>query len=191
MKTYCHNLRYSCPRCNSYKRDNWITIKDGCIRDCEKCQTKICTTDIYRFINCLHENPTDYLELNDSCELISIQGSKPAEYTIQYLRLNRTQLVKLRRVRRFVKLWKQELLQSQINAQENILRIIEQINDFNLLYSNNYENHTSKESLLLELSKMQFDMLLDQAKHFKELIENELSNLEFIEGKRLGSDSIN
>jgi len=129
------------------------------------------------------------LELNDSCELISINGSKPGEYTIKYLRLNRTQLIKLRTVRRFIKLWKQELSQMLISVEEQIRSIEKQLNEFNLLYSDSDEDHTPKENIFIEMAKIQFDLLLLQTTHSKDLVQHELCNLEYIEGKRLGSDS--
>ena len=55
FSTTCSNLRYSCPRCNSYKSDNWITKEQGCIRNCAQCSNKVCTQDIARFIDTLNE----------------------------------------------------------------------------------------------------------------------------------------
>lgn len=37
LEASCENLRYTCPRCNSYKRSRWIQRTAGCIRDCKTC----------------------------------------------------------------------------------------------------------------------------------------------------------
>lgn len=40
LEASCENLRYTCPRCNSYKRSRWIQRTAGCIRDCKTCTTQ-------------------------------------------------------------------------------------------------------------------------------------------------------
>lgn len=192
LKTTCINLRYSCPRCNSYKRDNWILERNGCIKDCIKCQTKVCTKNIFRFIDCLEEEPDSFIELNNSGELRAINGSKPAEYTIKYLRLNRTQLIKLRNVRRFLELWKQELLQSLIKSDEQIKSIELQFKEFNVMYpEDNIGEYKTEDQLLVKMARIQFEMLLTQAKRSKDFVESEIRRLEYVSEKRLSSDSDN
>lgn len=192
LKLKCENLRYSCPRCNSYKRDNWIKDKDGCIKDCIKCNTKACTKNVFRFIDCLVEDPNDYIELNDLCELISINDSKVAEYTIKYLRLNRKQLIKLRNVRKFLELWKQELFQSLKESEKQIKNIESQFNEFNVVYPEDETiEYKTEVQLLIKLARIQFDILLTQAKHSKEFVESEIYRLEYILEKRKNSDSDN
>lgn len=192
LKTKCINLRYSCPRCNSYKRDKWISKEDGCINDCEKCKTNICTKDILRFIDCLQEDPANFIEEGDCGELKVINSSKPAEYTIKYLRLNRAQLIKLRNVRRFLELWKQELLKMLEQVKQQIKDIEFQLDEFNEIYSRGTNiKMKHEEQLLIKVAKLQFDMLLLQAKHSKEFVEAELSRLEYISDKRLSSDTSN
>ena len=95
----CENLRYSCPRCNSYKRAKWISEEDGCSRKCDSCINKVCKTDIPRFVDCLNEDPDDYFFVSSDYKILGKNNSKVAQYTIDALRLNRLQLVKMRRVR--------------------------------------------------------------------------------------------
>lgn len=117
----CSNLRYSCPRCNSYKRARWIEKESGCIRDCDKCKNKLCQRNSERFVDCLLEDPLVYMELGDDDKLYPIKDSKPADYTIKYLRLNRMQLIKLRKIRRHIYLWREELINQRdvISTQKN------------------------------------------------------------------------
>ena len=95
LKSTCQNLRYSCPRCNSYKSNRWISVDNGCIRNCEECERKVCKDNIDRFIDVLTEDPSAMLYLGEDNKLYACSGSKPADYTIRYLRLNREQLIKL------------------------------------------------------------------------------------------------
>lgn len=190
LKTDCNNLRYACPRCNSYKRDNWIPKEIGCINNCESCKTKICTRNIYRFIDCLKEEPNNFIEMDVSGELKVINGSKPAIYTIKCLRLNRAQLIKLRSVRRFLELWRQELLQMLEEVKNQIVDIELQFNEFNTIFSKGkFIKLKDEEQLLIEVAKIQFEMLFLQAHHSKDFIESELQRLEYISDMRLGSDT--
>lgn len=109
LKSECGNLRYSCPRCNSYKGDLWISETDGCHRNCEECNEHACQENIDRFIDAMQEEPSEVIFLGEDDKLYAYNGSKPANYTIQYLRLNRAQLIKLRHVRRFMDSWLLEL----------------------------------------------------------------------------------
>ncbi len=190
LKTNCFNLRYSCPRCNSYKRDHWISKDVGCINNCEECQTNVCTKDVFRFIDCLLEEPSDFIKLDGGGKLKAINGSKPAEYTIKYLRLNRDQLMKLRNVRRFLELWKQDLLQMLIKSKDQIINIELQLDEFNAIHTqDNYVEYKKEDQLLVKVARIQFDMLLLQARHSKDFIEAELNRIEYISNKRLSSDS--
>lgn len=101
----CSNLRYACPRCNSYKRARWIAETDGCIRDCDSCTSKVCTKDIDRFIDVLNENPEDYIELDQDQIIRPINNSNVGSYSILSLRLNREQLIKLRKTRLYLAEW--------------------------------------------------------------------------------------
>jgi uncharacterized protein (TIGR02646 family) len=191
LETKYENLRYSCPRCNSYKRCKWILNENGCIRDCIMCNTKVCNENIPRFINNLQEDPLNYMKLDDDI-LIAIDNYKPAEFTINYLRLNRSQLVKIRSTRRFIDLWKHDLLEMLERATHQINHIEQQYDEFktiNMQAGCVLDN--SNEQLLYKIAAIQFDMLLLQAYHYKKFIEAELHKLEYIENKRYGADSAN
>ena len=123
LKSTCQNLRYSCPRCNSYKSDRWIPVDKGCIRDCQKCEQKACKDNIDRFVDVLSEDPTGMLYLGEDNKLHAFSSSKPADYTIKYLRLNRDQLIKLRHVRRFMDSWQKDLVAKKKDAEEKLVKI--------------------------------------------------------------------
>ena len=116
LEASCENLRYTCPRCNSYKRSRWIQRTAGCIRDCKTCTTHVCKENIPRFIDTLKELPSEHIFLNEDDMLCAYSGSNPANYTIKYLRLNRAQLVKLRHTRRFMDSWLDDLLKKRESA---------------------------------------------------------------------------
>lgn len=63
LEASCENLRYTCPRCNSYKRNRWIQRTAGCIRDCKTCTTHVCKENIPRFIDTLKELPSEHISL--------------------------------------------------------------------------------------------------------------------------------
>lgn len=192
LKDVCTNLRYACPRCNSYKKDNWISKTAGCIKDCFACNNKVCISDVHRFIDCLNEEPDKLIELNGKGELVPINGSKPAEYTIRYLRLNRAQLIKLRNVRRFIELWRQELLDMIKQAQNQIEDFEKQQKDFDLDSEINMSNNDlSKMKYFKKIASIQFDMLLLQARHFKDFLEAELGRLDYLSEKHTGADNTN
>lgn len=65
LEASCENLRYTCPRCNSYKRNRWIQRTAGCIRDCKTCTTHVCKENIPRFIDTLKELPSEHIFLNE------------------------------------------------------------------------------------------------------------------------------
>ena len=65
LEASCENLRYTCPRCNSYKRSRWIQRTAGCIRDCKTCTTHVCKENIPRFIDTLKELPSEHIFLNE------------------------------------------------------------------------------------------------------------------------------
>jgi uncharacterized protein (TIGR02646 family) len=102
------NLLYACHKCNVYKKDYWIKNDLGCIKDCDNCKDNICRQkDIYRFIDPSYEDPKEYIEESDLL-LIEKNNSKIGLYTIEMLRLNRKQLVKLRYARRTLFMWLEE-----------------------------------------------------------------------------------
>jgi uncharacterized protein (TIGR02646 family) len=182
----CINLRYSCPRCNSYKRDNWITKENGCIRNCEKCDTKVCTEDILRFINCLEEEPENMMSLDEDGRLFVINGSKPAEHTIKYLRLNRDQLIKLRAVRRLLNLWREELIKLKFEAQLRVESFDGKLKEFE--DNSKSCNLEGKELLFQKIAIKQFEILRLSSQHHLDFIEDQLQKLEILINNRYGND---
>lgn len=187
LKSTCTNLRYSCPRCNSYKGKLWIPEEDGCIRDCEKCTSKICRTEIERFIDVRIEDPSTMIHLGDDNKLYASSGSKPADYTIKYLRLNRKQLIKLRHVRGFMDSWKEDLLVQKEEAQKKLATVEEEQKIF---LSRNFEPSTSKEQAYLGAIETMHAMLVLLAKQSLTHIEEEIRKLDQLVAYRTGSDSV-
>lgn len=186
LEDECGNLRYSCPRCNSYKRDNWISLKDGCIKNCEKCNSKVCTDDILRFINSLDEDPEKMIAIGDDGKIIPINGSKPAEYTIKYLRLNRSQLIKLRTIRRLLDLWREDLIELRLQAQKRVRDFESKLKEFEK--DCNLPNLQGRELLLQKLAVTQLEIMRLSAQHHLDFIDDELSRLEAIIDNRNGND---
>lgn len=186
LKATCQNLRYSCPRCNSYKSDHWITIDDGCIRNCEKCDQKACKNNIDRFIDVLSEDPTAMLYLGEDNKLHAFSGSKPADYTIKYLRLNREQLIKLRYVRRFMDSWQEDLIAKKKDAVEKLARIKEEQKSF---LEQDIIASTQREQQCLEAMKTMYEMLVLTAEQSLFQIEQEIERLGKLMTYRTGNDS--
>jgi len=174
----CNNLRYACPRCNLIKGSYWISREDGCIRDCEKCNTKICHENIYRLIDCLIEDPNEYMALKEDDTLEAKNGSKPAVHTIKYLRLNRVQLIKLRRTRRFIDLWKQELEKGKEAAIKKIAYIQSEQNRFEELIKLNPHICNDENSQLCDIIITLLKMLSEETTYSLALIDTELEKVE-------------
>ncbi|MFR3730701.1 HNH endonuclease [Lacrimispora sp.] len=181
LRDECTNLRYSCPRCNLLKSNLWITFEQGCIRKCEECNTKGCHENIYRFIDSLYEDPQLHLVLSDKDKIEAVSGSKPGEYTIKYLRLNRMQLVKLRKVRRFLDLWEQELNKKREYAVEQWKNIVEKKELFDKKSQLRDDNN-------IELANILFSMLELQARHMVDVYDNELTKVLILRSSRSGAD---
>lgn len=125
------NLLYACHKCNIYKKDNWISEKLGCIRDCNNCKNKICEDkDIFRFINPCKEDPQKYIEENGFF-LKEKNNSKIGKYTIELLRLNRNQLLKLRQARRNLYMWFVEKCEKQKKAETRLNSVNNQLDRLN------------------------------------------------------------
>lgn len=186
LRDECDNLRYSCPRCNSYKRDNWISVQDGCIRDCKMCQTKKCADDIFRFINCIVEDPQNMVSLNEDGMLSPSNSSKPAEYTIKYLRLNRNQLIKLRTVRRLLDLWKEDLINLKSEAQKRVEYYEDKLKDFEM-YTNTRKLE-GKDLIMHKICIKQFEILYLSSQHYLDFINDQLNRLNLIIDNRIGND---
>lgn len=187
LKSTCQNLRYSCPRCNSYKSKHWIPRENGCIRNCEKCDQKVCKDNIERFIDVLAENPATMLYLGDDNILYAYSGSKPADYTIKYLRLNREQLIKLRYVRRFMDSWQKDLVAKKKDAEEKLNKIRAEQKSF---FDQNIIASTHKEKQCLDAMKTMYEMLILTAEQSLFQIEEEIERLNKLVAYRVGSDSL-
>lgn len=176
LATECTNLRYSCPRCNSYKSDNWISVEEGCCRDCDVCTKHVCQTDVSRFIDVLKEDPSEIMRLGDDYKIYVYSGSKVAQYTIDYLRLNRAQLIRLRYVREFMDKWEQSLKDKLAEVQQNEEDIKKQRLDFLESLKNDtdnkYYNIVDTIFQLLEKQTEQMTLFigkeLEKVKHLKE-----------------------
>lgn len=182
LRDICTNLRYSCPRCNLMKSDFWITEEAGCIRDCTKCHTKLCLENISRLVDSYNENPTDYFNLQEDL-IIPLNGSKAAEHTIKCLRLNRPQLLKLRRVRRFLDLWKEELKKKHEDAKNILDDIASRKTSFD-------QNFDIIDQAYLPVIQLLFEMLTLQATYNLEFIEHEQNNLNRLLEYQSGADDI-
>lgn len=182
----CDNLRYSCPRCNSYKSSLWIPMAEGCIRDCEKCTQKVCKTDIERFVDVLTENPGSMIYLGEDNKLYALSGSRPANYTIKYLRLNRSQLVKLRYVRRFMDSWHNDLLVKKKDAFERLTKIKDEQQTF---LDKRIAPSTQKEQTYHDAMETMYELLVMIAEESLSHIEEEIDKLSKLMTYREGKDS--
>lgn len=186
LASLCENLRYSCPRCNSYKSKRWISTDDGCIRDCEKCTRKVCNDNIERFIDALTEDPKSMLYLGEDNKLHAFSGSKPANYTIKYLRLNREQLVKLRYVRRFMDSWQNDLALKKTEAESKLAKIKDEQERF---LTQNNPSLTLNEKQYLDAIKILYEMLVLTVEESLCQIEQEIEMLNKLMAYRVGNDS--
>lgn len=187
LEASCSNLRYTCPRCNSYKRHRWITIEEGCIRDCDKCTNQICRKNTDRFIDVIEEDPSAIIYLGQDNKLYAFSGSKPADYTIKYLRLNREQLVKLRYVRKFMDSWQSDLARKKEEATQKLDSIREEQQEF---LAKNISTSNSKEQSYLNVISTMYDMLVVTAEQSLLQIEEEIERLNKLMKYRIGSDSV-
>lgn len=186
----CNNLRYSCPRCNSYKRANWISLEQGCIKDCESCHSKSCNENIRRFINCLEEEPSNMFSINEKDEIVVENNSIPAEYTIKILRLNRAQLIKLRHIRRFLGVWESELQQKKDALIQRKSEIKVQHDSYNAKVLKTDIIFGSKESCYQETISTLFELLEIQAQQSIDLIEYEISKLNHLQHNRVNEETV-
>lgn len=181
LATECTNLRYSCPRCNSYKSDNWISREQGCIRDCSKCDSKVCTQDIARFIDTLNEDPAAVIYIADDDKLYAYSSSKVANYTINYLRLNRVQLIRLRHIRRFMENWELELKNKLTSIDNNLAELSTQYSEF---MSSVYDKDSPHYNIIVTM----FQLLEKQYLNSRIFVEQELEKLAFLKKSMCGRD---
>lgn len=177
----CTNLRYACPRCNTYKSDRWIPKGMGCHRDCVSCKTHICTTNIPRFIDVRIEDPSDYLYEKDDY-ICAYNGSKVAEYTIRSLRLNRVQLVRLRHNRRFMENWAKELEDLLSGAKLRMEEIEKRMQAFSTTYS------SDKDTTLYNISVTLFELLKAEEENNLYLIQTQINRLEALRSRLSGKE---
>lgn len=182
LVTECSNLRYSCPRCNSYKKDKWISVEEGCSRDCESCTNHMCQKNISRFIDVLNENPSKIMRLADDYKIYACSGSKVAQYTIDYLRLNRMQLIRLRHMREFMDKWEQSLIEKLAEVQQNEEDIKKQRLEFIQCVDMNAENKYSN------IVDTIFQLLEAQTEQMKLFIGKELENIRYVKENSRGKD---
>ena len=185
LEASCENLRYTCPRCNSYKRSRWIQRTAGCIRDCKTCTTHVCKENIPRFIDTLKELPSEHIFLNEDDMLCAYSGSNPANYTIKYLRLNRAQLVKLRHTRRFMDSWLDDLLKKRERAVNRLNELEMQKQDF---LSKEAPCNESTTDLHTGMLKTMYEMVTTLAEQTVLMIDEEIHKLNILMEKHSGSD---
>lgn len=156
-----YNLRLACRKCNLFKSDLWIDTSLGCNRDCGNCNNKICTKNIERFYDSMNEDVQSIMGMDEEFLLKPINNSNVSKYTIDKLRLNRKNLVDLRRNRFIIK----EL----INQIDDLISFYEKQKDLNNEYYKRInklrvKNTLGKKDLKLELC------LLYCEKHKKQII---------------------
>lgn len=183
----CENLRYSCPRCNSYKGDLWISEADGCDRNCEECKHHVCKDNIDRFINPMQEEPSKIITLGEDDKLYAYNSSKPANYTIQYLRLNRAQLIKLRHVRRFMDSWLKDLEYKRQKATGFFESMQKKQRDFSAQMDSKI---CKKENIYQDAIATMYEMMVLQAEQSVLLIDGEIRKLNYLTAQRVGCDEL-
>lgn len=156
-----YNLRLACRKCNLFKSDFWIDASLGCNRDCNNCNNKICTKNIERFFDSMNEDVSLIMAMDNNFLLQPINNSFVSKYTIDKLRLNRKNLIDLRKNRFIIK----EL----INQIEDLIKYCERQKSLNDEYYERIKklrdkNKSGKKDLKLELC------LLHCEKHKKQII---------------------
>ena len=189
LECECTNLRYACPRCNSYKSDLWISAEQGCAKNCPDCGTHICHTNIERFVDCLIEDPDQLMYLKEDNTIYAYSGSFAAKYTIEFLRLNRSQLVKLRYVRRFMESWREELNTKLKDAEQYRQSLDDKKHEFEAAFvADQFKNE--KERIQHDMSITLYDMMIIQSDQSILFIKNEINKLDHLLDNRTGNDEI-
>lgn len=184
----CSNLRYSCPRCNSYKRARWIEEKNGCIRDCDNCNNMVCHENIDRFVDGLYDDPSKLFDVDEEGRLYSVNISKPAEYTIRFLRLNRIQLIKLRKIRRYIDLWRKELVVHKQNVSTQKINVSKKMNRFDAYKTRTVMNEHS--ALMAEIITTMFELLEAQLIKEEYVIEEQIKRIDCLLANEYESDNV-
>jgi len=187
LATKCENLRYSCPRCNSYKRDLWISEEMGCSRNCRDCTHYVCQENIARFIDPMREDPSKAIFLGEDDKLHAYTDSKPADYTIKYLRLNRAQLIKLRHVRRFMDSWLEELKDRRKKAEASLNEIRAKQNVFSeAIKTSSSEQNSTYQDVVATM----YEMMATQSEQSLLFIDEEIRKLNILIDLRSGCDEV-
>ena len=190
LSSECSNLRYSCPRCNSYKGDLWISPVAGCLRNCSECENHICKANTDRFIDPLDEDPADTIYLGEDDKIYAYPKSKPANYTIQYLRLNRAQLIKLRHIRRFMDSWIKDLEERHSSATEYLESAKQKQLEFSKSSCSQVFEKKRKDNTYREAISTMYEMLVIQAEQSVLLIEEEMRRVNYLISQRSGCDDL-
>ena len=158
---------------------------EGEFSDCDSCTSKACKDNVNRFIDSLVEDPSEYMYLAEDTLLYAYSTSKPADYTIKYLRLNRKQLVKLRYVRRFMDSWLDELNVKKEKAISDIAELKKRQQEITVVLEQRYndKNHPYR-----NVVSTMAEMLVLQAEQSLVLIEDEIQRINHILLQRRGSD---
>lgn len=187
LKSVCANLRYTCPRCNSYKSDLWISTEQGCIRNCTSCHSKACEKNIERFLDGLHEDPSISMYVDSDHKIHAYSGSFVAKYTIEFLRLNRAQLIKLRYLRWFMNDWANELndrLRRALGENEELVQRQRAFQE----YRSKRELSGARDQTLCNTIETMYDIMILQGERTVDLIKFELEKLQHLLANHTGSD---
>jgi len=187
LECECTNLRYACPRCNSYKSDLWLSAEQGCAKNCPDCETHNCHTNIERFVDCLNEEPDQLMFLEEDDTIHAYPGSFVAQYTIEFLRLNRTQLVKLRYVRKFMENWRKELDNKLKDAEKYRQSLEDKKREFESAFVVKKISN-EKEQIQHDVSTTLYDMMITQSDQSILFIKGEINKLDHLLDNRCGSD---
>lgn len=91
LNTHPFNLHLSCQKCNVLKSDDW----KGCV------QTQNGETYLLKkgYIDRFQVDASDYFDVNEMGQIVSINDEGPGDYMIKRLLLNRTNRVHIRKLR--------------------------------------------------------------------------------------------
>ncbi len=91
LKIHPFNLHLSCQKCNVLKSDDW--------KGCEDTQDGVTYISKKGYIDRFQVDASEYFDVNDMGQIVSINDNGPGEYMIGRLLLNRTNRVYLRKLR--------------------------------------------------------------------------------------------
>ncbi|ENM5833356.1 HNH endonuclease [Vibrio metoecus] len=91
LNTHPFNLHLSCQKCNVLKSDDW--------KGCEETQDGETYLSKKGYIDRFQVDASDYFDVNDMGQIVSINDEGPGDYMIGRLLLNRTNRVHIRKLR--------------------------------------------------------------------------------------------